>query len=437
MAKRHSNRVGDLESLFLRLEELVLANSGEDEFEEVFKLVIAKLWDERTGKGRFRPHRDKDETYDEISALLREADQAWPGILDPASPSLTPEHLQVCVEALARHTISDAGLEVMDGFFEFLVSKSSKGAKGQYFTPRHVVELCVRMMKPTCEETVLDPACGSGGFLIHALNYVRANNKLTAPGLKRYCSEKLWGFDLDNRAVRVAKTLMVLAGDGSANILRLNSLLRPDMGGLFSLKNKAGESDSILTVEDVCRSRLRKHKGFDLILTNPPFAGEVRERQILDAYTLSRGRTRIERDVLFLERCVQLLRPGGRLAIVLPHNKFAASAWTYAREWLVRHARVVAVIGLGRNTFLPHTHQKASILFVERLADGASVQPDDKVFFAISERDGKDSKGQPVLKAGTKGDGTAWVRLEHDLEEIATTFDEFSRSNRAFAGGGA
>src|SRR5438105_15574022 len=112
---------------------------------------------------------------------------------------------------------------------------------------------------------------------------------------------------------------MVLAGDGSANIIRLNSLLRPDMVGLFPTADA-----SILTIEDVCRSRLRNHKGFDLILTNPPFAGEVRERHVLDGYDLSRGRDCIERDVIFLERCVELLRPGGRLAIVLPHNKVAA-----------------------------------------------------------------------------------------------------------------
>src|SRR6266540_4347437 len=135
MAKRHANRVGNLESLFLRLEELVLANSGEDEFEEVFKLLIAKIWDERTSEApRFRVMDTETETKAAVTELLHEANKAWPGVLDVLEPALTPEHLAVCVAALAKHKISDQGLEVLDGFFEFLVAKGAKGAKGQFFT---------------------------------------------------------------------------------------------------------------------------------------------------------------------------------------------------------------------------------------------------------------------------------------------------------------
>src|SRR5258705_10014546 len=111
---------------------------------------------------------------------------------------------------------------------------------------------------------------------------------------------------------------MVLAGDGNANIFQLNSLLVPDIVEtlpLFSSKQTKENSESVLTIEDVCRGLLRHHKGFDFILTNPPFAGEVREQRFLDGYTLAKGKDRIERDILFLERCIQLLRPGGQLAI--------------------------------------------------------------------------------------------------------------------------
>src|SRR5262245_38613675 len=139
MAKRHGNHPGHLESLFLRLEELVLANSGEDEFEEVFKLIIAKLFDELSQDGsRFAPHEDHRETFAAVAELLKGANKRWPGILVELQPALRPEHLQICVEALARHRISNSNLEVLDGFFEFLVSRTAKGAKGQYFTPRHV-----------------------------------------------------------------------------------------------------------------------------------------------------------------------------------------------------------------------------------------------------------------------------------------------------------
>jgi type I restriction enzyme M protein len=424
MAKRHVNRAGDLESLFLRLEELVLANSGEDEFEEIFKLLIAKLWDEKSSRGsRFRIH-SGGKTVATICELLREANKEWPGILDSTEPALSPEHLEVCVDALSVHTISDNDLQVLDGFFEFLVSRTAKASKGQYFTPRHVIELCVQMMQPRSDKMILDPACGSGGFLIHALNYIRSHEGLPPQASHEFCAKNLWGFDIDDRAVRVAKTLMVLAGDGSANIIRLNSLLKPSANELFSLKNSDEPS---LTVEDVCRSRLRKHKGFDLILTNPPFAGEVREKQLLNSYTLAKNKNRVERDTLFVERCVQLLKPGGRLAIVLPHNKFAANSLSHLREWVLRNARVIAVVSLGRHTFLPHTHQKASILFLQRNVSTDDPRKDYRIFFAISERDGKSSKGQLLFRDEVNEKKSLWLRIDHDFEEIIERFKDFCR----------
>lgn len=428
MAKRHINRLGDLHSLFLRLEELVLANSGEDEFEEIFKLLIAKLWDERCGKkSRFKGLAKEIDTWKQVVKLLREAEKFWPGIVEPGTePALTPEHLQVCVEALEGHTVSDNALEVMDGFFEFLVSRETKGSKGQYFTPRYVIEFCVRMMKPQRGELILDPACGSGGFLLHALHYLRDRGDVSDSDLTDYCSRCLWGFDIDGRAVRVAKALMMLAGNGQANVLRLNSLIRPEMTGLFAETEGREDMTSGLTVEDVCRSRLRHHRGFDLILTNPPFAGEVRERQLLDGYALASGKSRVERDVLFIERCIQLLCPGGRMAIVLPHNKLAAATFTYAREWLSRQCQVIAVVGLGRNTFLPHTHQKASVLFVRKRKRGERPAGEELSFFAVSEKDGKDSKGRLQLKKGCNEGESPWERVDHDFDEIVTVFSEFS-----------
>jgi len=425
MAKRHTNLEGNLESMFLRLEELVLANSGEDEFEEVFKLLVAKLWAERSGSAaRFRAEREEAMTFEGVVKLLREAERAWPGIVEPDSrPALTPEHLQICVEALARHTISDSSLEVLDGFFEFMVSRAAKGSKGQYFTPRYVVELCVRMLEPRAHESVLDPACGSGGFLFHALNFVRDQEGLGGKALQQYCESKLWGFDIDPRAVRVAKALMVLSGDGQSNIVRLNSLLTPEMGGLFPLQGQ--DTINMLTVEDVTRARLRHHKGFDVILTNPPFAGEVLERHVLDGYNVSRGKARIERDVLFLERCVDLLRPGGRMAMVLPHNKFAATEFGGIREWVMKKCRILGVVALGRHTFLPHTHQKASILFVQKRLAGSSLVRDEGIFFALSEKDGKNSKGQIMVREGSGADTPMWDTIDHDFAEVIDDFKTF------------
>ena len=414
----------------MNLEELVVASSGENEFDEIFKLIVAKLWDERSGKAtRFYLRSTELRTFEAITSLLRETEKAWPGILEvEPRPHLHPEHLHVCVGALARHSIGGQDLQVLDGFFEYLVSKAAKGAKGQYFTPRHIVEFCVRVLRPSRSDVLCDPGCGSGGFLLHSMKYVAGQERFSAGEVGRYCRSNVWGFDIDSRAVRVAKALMLIAGGGEANLFRLNSLMRPEMGSLFPMRQgemERGQGDSLLTIEDVCRSRMRHHNGFDLILTNPPFAGEVRERQILDGYQVSLGKARVERDILFIERCIELLRPGGRLAIVLPHNKFASAAFSSVRELAMRRTRVIGVVGLGRHTFLPHTHQKASVLFLQRRMKGERRKSNEKVFFAISAKDGKDSKGRFLLRDGISPKTSAWHVVDHDLDQIVSEFHRF------------
>lgn len=426
MARRHGLQIGDWDSVFGRLEELVLANSGEDEFEELFKLIVAKLWVEKRD-GEFGAGATPSEVHGAMEAQLAGAARAWPGILEETHTRLSPNHLQVCVDAIREIHFSDTHLEVLDGMFESLVSRSSKGSKGQYFTPRHVVDCCVRITAPGPAETIIDPACGSGGFLVHAFNYAQQYHGVDAA---EYGARCLWGADLDSRALRVAKALMLIAGDGSTNLYRANSLLRPEM------QLELAETDQpTTTLEDVLRSRLRNFPGFDVVLTNPPFAGEIREPGMLQGYSLARGKHRIDRDVLFIERSLELLRPGGRIAIVLPYNKLGASQWSGLREWLLRRARVVAVLGLGRHTFQPHTAQKAEVLFAVKRDSTLRSVPDEPVLFMVSEKDGKDSKGRAVARAGSSLEQPAWLRLDHDLGDAVEAFAEFIE-NHAIPWGG-
>lgn len=439
MAKRHM-LTEDYASLFLRLEELVLANSGEDEFEEIFKLIYAKLLDEiEYDATQFHCYASPLETFRAISSLLSEAVERWPGVFEPDSQiRLTPEHLSVCVEVLEARSIFETGLEVMDAAFEYLTSHTAKGAKGQYFTPRHVVEFCVRMLDPKPGEIVADPACGSGAFLVHAVRHMvpeltdrNSFREVQRSGLKKFCSDHIWGFDFEQRATKVAKALMLLLGDGSSNIIRLNSLLKPKTQTM--LFGKAGNDRGVLTVEDVMRLGRPGFKGFDVILTNPPFAGEVRESEVLseyELYHLMRGR-RIERDALFLERCVELLKPGGRLAIVLPDNKLGSEMWTPLREWLIAQAKIMAIVSLPRTVFMPHTSQKTSILFAEKRASKEKPDLAESVVFGISERGGKDSRGALVYRSkGDRNGMSAWFSLDHDLDEMVQTYRTTASSSR-------
>jgi len=432
MAKRHLMIPGDWESIFGRLQELVLANSGEDDFEEIFKLIVAKLFSEIFNRNDllFQKKDNPDETLAAINQILIAANDVWKGIIKGQVRSrLTPEHLDVCVEALENHSLLETNLEVLDGAFEYLVTKASKGSKGQYFTPRHVVECCIRILNPGTNEIVVDPACGSGGFLVHVFNHV--NNKKV--DIKEYCQGNIWGFDFDSRAIQVAKALMLIAGGGNTNLFQLNSLLLQDLNHkLFQEFDDNGIPR--MTIEDVMRSRFSKFKGFDIVVTNPPFAGEIREKHLIESYEVCQNNRKIERDVLFLERCISLLKPGGRIAIVLPTNKFGSPSWQYLREWLFRKLRIVAVLGLPRNTFLPHTHQKAGILFgIKRNSIPKGLIRED-ILFIVSEHAGKNLKGQIISKKNSDLSQPMWVRAKHDMDEAVDKFDEFIRKQNIIWG---
>ncbi|MCY4212259.1 MAG: N-6 DNA methylase [Gammaproteobacteria bacterium] len=426
MAKRHQTRAGDWESIVGRLQELVLANSGEDEFREIFKILVAKLYSEKfAGRApEFQAQASPTKTAYLINDLLARASSRWPGIIDDDARSrLTDDHLSICAEAIAGHSLCDTNLEVLDGFFEFLVSRAIKGSKGQFFTPRQVVECCVKIMNPSPSEVVLDPACGSGGFLMHVLNH---NADRLLESRQDYCSKNLWGCDFDKRAIQIAKALMLVASDGSANLHQLNSLAKAASRDLLGF---ADDSTPRLTIEDLLRTKARKFRGFDVILTNPPFAGEIREQSVLETYQVAKRNRRTERDALFLERCVELLRPGGRLGIVLPHNKFGSASWSYLREWLAQNLKIVVVLGLDRRAFLPHTHQKTSVLFgIKR--EKPVRQPDrEPILFVLSESSGKDSAGRIQPRRGTRPEESAWLRADHDFESVLDQVRSFTRAH--------
>lgn len=171
-----------LREIIVSLEDLVLANSGVDSFEEVFKLIYAKLYDEwaasnvqrRDKKVHFRIYgEDARELYDKINGLFNEAKEKWKGVFEPLEKiELTPSHLMTCVSFLQDIKLFNSNLYVIDEAFEYLVTQVAKGAKGQYFTPRHVIDMCIRMLNPKEDEYVLDPAAGSCGFTVHTIFHI-------------------------------------------------------------------------------------------------------------------------------------------------------------------------------------------------------------------------------------------------------------------------
>ena len=520
--KKHDRLVNErksLKDLILEMEDEVLANAGVDVFEEVFKLIFMKLFDEKeSGRkpNRYLEFRNYGDTEFELKKRLQNlfdtAKKKHPGIFAVDEKiQLTPSHLSVCVSSLQNVKLFNSNLEVVDEAFEYLINKSSKGEKGQYFTPRYVIDMCVRMLNPKEDEYMIDTASGSCGFPVHTMFYVwkkimddlgiSQSEQFTTDDkpaeCEDYVKEHVFAIDFDEKAVRVARTLNSIAGDGQTNVLFMNTLDYERWGDNVSnldwLKTYSTGWFNLMKLRVSDKSY--RDFNFDIVMANPPFAGDIKESRILAKYEIAKsvaydklkelpkgakyekcegdtpnfadvlssgGETiyqmsdgtyrktklketpKMSRDVLFIERNLDFLKPGGRMAIVLPQGRFNNASDKYIREYIADRCRILAVVGLHGNVFKPHTGTKTSVLFVQKWDDELCPKVDDyNIFFATMKEPSKDNRGDKIYREKIKEDGTSEPLLDshghlivkHDLfnhegmteDGIAEAFEEFAK----------
>lgn len=499
------NQKKSLKDLILEMEDEVLANAGVDVFEELFKLIFTKLFDELESgrdKKRHLVFRNYGETETELKAKIQElfdkARSKWEGVFpDGAKIDLTPSHLAVCVSSLEGVKLFNSNLDVVDEAFEYLINKSSKGEKGQYFTPRYVIDMCVKMLNPQEHETMIDTAAGSCGFPVHTIFHVW-EQIMKDEGLHKshlfttekkparcetYVQDKVFAIDFDEKAVRVGRTLNLIAGDGQTNVLHLNTLD-------YERWDEKTKDEDWTDVYGAGWKKLRKLRaekdqnrdfGFDLLMANPPFAGDIKETRILAKYELAHsvsldkitkvdandphiedGTTRpptfpealrashetiykladgtyrkvkvkdqntVGRDILFIERNLSFLKPGGRMAIVLPQGRFNNSSDKQIREYIADQCRILAVVGLHGNVFKPHTGTKTSVLLVQKWNDNPKAGPlcprqdDYPIFFATMREPSKDNSGDKIYLK--RKDVSAPVTAKPAADKVAEVINHY------------
>jgi type I restriction enzyme M protein len=487
------NEGKSLKTIITEMEDEVLANAGVDVFEEVFKLIFTKLYDETKSKDdkvfidRIIIRKLKGQElgdFDKVKEVLADVDDSdfrvlefrntgqsegdlkkkiqklfdesktkWHGVFPGSSNiDLSPSHLSVCVSSLQDVKLFNSNLQVIDEAFEYLVNKSSKGEKGQYFTPRHVIDMCVKMLNPKKGEYMIDSAAGSCGFTVHTIFWLTGHlfeNKEISPEEKEDVL-KVFGIDFDEKVVRVARTLNLIAGDGETNVLHLNTLD-------YERWNETLQNRSWLSIYGKGYDRLEKLKAnksenkefqFDILMANPPFAGDIKESRIIHKYELgynnkNKPKSKVGRDILFIERNLDFIKPGGRMAIVLPQGRFNNTSDKDIREFISEKARILSVVGLHGNTFKPHTGTKTSVLFVQKWDDKLCPKKDDyPIFFGVSEKAGKDNSGEYVYVKNRdnkpKLDKYGHLVVDHDLhnhnreleEGIAEAFIDWAKKEQ-------
>lgn len=441
LTKAKLEPVKDLYAVFKDIEQEILSHQTVDTFNEIFKIVFAKLYDERNNlpgeksvaKFRLGLTEDPAAATARVVDLFEKAKAKWKDVYDVGETiALNQVNIAYCIKALQQYHLIRSG-DVLGVAFELLVNQEMKGEMGQYFTPRQVVDMMTAMINPHLDEVVCDPACGSAGFLIYAMRHVfeYINSVWDDPDdraeqRKDYAQEKLLGMDNDPRLVRVAKAYMIMANDGRSGIRAVDSLDyvawdKELKDAVVGRKLKQGE----VITNKLTDARLPTD-GVDIVLTNPPFAGAIKAVTTLRQYDFAIGdpkkgtlKPQLVRAVLFLERCIDLLKPGGRMAIVLPQGVFNNITEQDLRDYVDERARVLAVVGLHPYTFKPFTLAKTSVLFLQKWREGEERAKDYKIFTAVSMRPGKTKLGRPHYLEDGK-------TLDCDMPDIAIEFLNWS-----------
>ena len=434
ITRKELEPLNDFLSIVRECEDYIKAHEGSNVFDEIFKLIIAKLFDEKTylknddSKAHFRVgvFEAPEEARVRIDELFEEATKRWSGIFEENEKILlNDESLAYAVSALQKAYLLKSPADILGSAFEVMVNPDMKGNKGQYFTPRHVVKMCIDILKPQDRENVFDPACGSGGFLVGALDYVysqieseRDDENDIIENKKDYASECVYGMDYDRTIAKVAKAYMLIWGDGRSNIASCDGL------------NSNNWDDDTVAKFMTGKGKERKLKQFDIIATNPPFAGDISNDDTLTQYELAykldkKGKrkkvNKLGKEKLFIERCLNMLVPGGRMAIVLPRGIMKNYSDERIRRYIMEHALIIGVIGLGGNMFKPFTNTKTIVLFVQKrykpLSEGQSFElGQNNIVYCVTEKPGKDKTGKIIT--GENGE------IISDLEEITKYFNE-------------
>lgn len=474
----------ELIAIFKRCHNYIYGNQGmqkEPAFQELLKLIFCKVYDEDTtttgvmrffiGSSERRSEIGQRRLQKTMRELFDDVKSRYPYIFSKDEQiRLDNRVLAYVVAELQRYSLLQTQADVKGAAYEQLVGNNLRGDRGEFFTPRNVCEMAVRMAITTYPREkwlklrIADPACGTGGFLVAVMNVWREylepiqrskwqknENKAleeTARLLRDTANNYLTGIDFNPILVRAAQMNLVMHGDGSTNVYHANSLLPP------------GEWPSESS-NDVVNNV--KPGAFDIVVTNPPFGSKIPidDPHILDQFELAKFETEggvrrasMPPEQLFIERCLQLLKPGGRLAIVLPDSILSNPGLAFIRRWVLMRARMIASIDLPQVTFEPYTGTQTSILLLQKKTRNEMAiekemgRPRDyEVFMTTPEAVGHDRRGEihylrtpegelieyddvvPVVRRNTEGQ----LITEYREQKVREKFDQLPEVVRYFA----
>ena len=471
---------------FRTCHDIISINEGHQKqaaFFEFLKLIFCKIQDERnllkpidfytTSSERNYPD-GQASVYGRISKIFEEVKKRHAQIFDASDTiKLEPRTVTQIVGELQKYSLLNTDIDFKGKAYEEIVGSNLRGDRGEFFTPRNVTRMAVDMLNPKEGEKCLDSSCGTGGFIVSAM--LAVITRITDLMVKEYgpkedwnadtrqnfndeisqiAAENFFGFDLNPDLVKATKMNMVMNNDGSGNIIQLNTLERPVLWGddrKAVIKKARGDNKEINSIQSIA--------AFDVIVTNPPFGAKIpiTDHQILEQFDLGHTWTKLENgtwvkspdklrssvppEQVFIERIIQLLKPNGRAAIVLPDSIFSSPGLEFIRVWLLKNTRIIASVDLHADTFQPHNGTQCSILIVVKKTEEEKIQEettgqihDYEIFMAMIDHIGHDKRGNTLYVRDIDGklvmeqrkqevrdvepDGTITTRIEEFEEKI-------------------
>jgi type I restriction enzyme M protein len=406
----------NLKSVFRTIRNYLAANAVGITRDEVFaqqiiNLIFCKIYDERFTKPEdtvnFRAGIEEkpEDIQKRLKELFEHVKTQYNDVIDNDDEILLDSNtLRYVVGELQIFCITESERDAIGDAFETFIGPSLKGGQGQFFTPRNIVKLLVDMVNPTAEEKLIDPACGSGGFLIESLRHIWTAIDKRGKSYKwpeheifaekqRAAIKNIRGSDKDSFLSKVAKAYMAIIGDGRGGVFCENSLDNP-------------ENWKTITQESIQLGH------FDIVVTNPPFGQKLKidDSSILKKYSLGHKWTQTKKDgvfvksnqvqatqapqILFIERCLQLIRQGGRIGIIAPESMFCNPSHRYIVQYIKSVARIKAIISLPEELFQPYTHAKTCAVIIEKKPTDS--KSGHEIFMAVANWCGHDSRGLPI-----------------------------------------
>lgn len=458
---------------FRRCHNFIHGNEGmpkDAAFWQFLYLIFCKMYDEATFKERGERQfwagpkeqftdAGRKEIRKRITPLFEQVKKEYSNIFRGNEEIILSDRaLAFMVSELYKYDLTRTDVDAKGAAYQEIVGANLRGDRGQYFTPRGVVKMTVEMLNPKPTEKVLDPACGTGGFLVqtlaHMLKWFRAEAKTSVDSesteafydihgrLRHYAENNVFGADFDPFLIRASQMNMAMSGDGRGHLYHINSLEFP-RGHLADVP-RANKDIPILNI-------FAENSGLDIVMTNPPFGSDIPigDANILDQYELARKweklpdgsfrntgtmEANVSPEILFIERCIQWLKPGGRMGIVLPDGILGNPSLEYIRWWILQKTWVLASIDLPVEVFVVEANVNilTSVLFLMKKSDQhiraqqlGGTSEDYPIFMAVADKVGFDRRGKVIYKRKPDGEDiveireeTEWITRGHEKIEL-------------------